>query len=69
MREYAFVDGGHAGAPFFSQPIVLGPQGVTQVLDYLPVHPVEQSAIEQMLPVLNKEIQQGIDYARHVLLE
>lgn len=69
VREYAFVDGGHAGAPFFSQPIVLGPQGVTQVLDYLPAHPVEQSAIEQMLPVLNKEIQQGIDYARHVLLE
>ncbi len=69
VREYAFVEGGHAGAPFFSQPIVLGPQGVTQVLDYLPVHPVEQSAIEQMLPVLNKEIQQGIDYARHVLLE
>src|SRR5574344_1881349 len=69
VREYAFVDGGHAGAPFFSQPIVLGPQGGTQVLDYQPVHPVEQSAIEQMLPVLNKEIQQGIDYARHVLLE
>lgn len=46
---------------------MLGAEGVAQVLDYLPVHPVEQAAIARMLPVLNKEIQQGIDYARHVL--
>lgn len=67
VREYAFVEGGHAEAKFFSQPIVLGPEGVARVLDYQPVHPVEQAAIARMLPVLNKEIQQGIDYARHVL--
>lgn len=65
--EYAFVEGGNPMARFFSQPVRLGCEGVVEVLDYQPVHPIEQVAIEQMLPTLNKEIQQGIDYALHVL--
>ena len=65
--EYAFVEGGNPMARFFSQPVRLGCEGVVEVLDYQPVHPIEQAAIEQMLPTLNKEIQQGIDYALHVL--
>jgi malate dehydrogenase len=67
VLEYAFVEGGNPMARFFSQPVRLGKEGVVEVLDYQPVHPFEQAAIEQMLPVLNKEIQQGIDYALHVL--
>ena len=67
IREYAYIEGGHPQARFFSQPILLGPDGVAQVLDYAPVHPVEQAAIDGMLPTLNQEIQQGIDYARNVL--
>jgi len=67
IREYAYIEGGHPQARFFSQPMLLGPDGVAQVLDYSPVHPVEQAAIDGMLPTLNQEIQQGIDYARNVL--
>ena len=65
--EYAYVEGGHAGAQFFSQPIRLGPEGVAEVLDYQPLHPVEQAAVDAMLPTLNREIEQGLEFVHQVM--
>ena len=65
--EYAYVEGGYAGAQFFSQPIRLGPEGVAEVLDYQPLHPVEQAAVDAMLPTLNREIEQGLEFVHQVM--
>ena len=65
--ECAYVEGGHPEALFFSQRIRLGIEGIAEVLPYQPLHPVEQAAIDSMLPGLNEEIRQGIDFVRQLM--
>lgn len=63
ILEYAYVDGGSRHAPFFAQPIILGKEGLEEVLDYGKLSAYEQSALEGMLDTLNKDIQQGVEFA------
>ncbi|WPC74465.1 malate dehydrogenase [Vibrio porteresiae] len=63
ILEYAYVDGSSRHAPFFAQPIILGKEGLEEVLDYGKLSAYEQSALEGMLDTLNKDIQQGVEFA------
>lgn len=57
--EYAFVAGNTAYAPYFSQPVLLGREGVKEYLDVGPLSTFEQQAVEKLSGVLKLEIELG----------
>lgn len=58
--ECSFVEGDGQYAPFFAQPVRLGPQGIEEFLPIGPLSEFEQQQLEQMLPALREEVAAGM---------
>jgi len=61
--ECAYVEGDSKHARFFAQPVLLGKDGVEEVLDYGSLSPFEQQALEGMLDTLKGDIALGEEFA------
>ncbi len=60
--DYAYVEGDGEYARFFAQPIVLGLNGVEEILPIGQLSDFEKSALEAMLETLNKDIATGEEF-------
>jgi len=60
--QNAYVDGGNACSPFFTQPLLLGKKGIERVLPFGELSEFEHKKKEEMLAVLHEDIQKGIDF-------
>ncbi len=50
------------GVPFFASKVLLGPQGVAQVLGLGELDAFEKAALEAMLPELKAQIKKGAEF-------
>ncbi|AUI66159.1 MULTISPECIES: malate dehydrogenase [Glaesserella] len=57
--EYAYVEGNGEYARFFAQPVVLGLNGVEELLPIGNVSAYEENAIQAMIPTLKADIELG----------
>ena len=64
--ECAYVEGGSEHATFFAQPVLLGKNGVEQVLPYGELSASEQAALDAMLPTLQSDIDKGVAFVQPV---
>ncbi|CAJ0990753.1 malate dehydrogenase [Pantoea sp. Nvir] len=62
--EYAYVEGEGEYARFFSQPLLLGKNGIEKRLPIGPLSVFEQQTLNGMLESLKKDIAQGEDFAK-----
>jgi len=60
--QNAYVDGGNSCSPFFTQPLLLGINGIERVLPFGELSDFEDKKKEEMLEVLHADIQKGIDF-------
>ena len=60
--ECTFVENNLTGAPFFSTPCRLGPNGVEEVLHYGKLSPYEQAILDKMIPDLVAQANKGINF-------
>ncbi|PSJ46605.1 malate dehydrogenase [Zobellella endophytica] len=60
--ECTYVDGGSEHAQFFAQPVLLGKNGVEEVLPYGAVSAYEQAAMDGMLETLRGDIEKGVEF-------
>jgi len=65
--QNAYVDGGNAASPFFTQPLLLGKNGIDRVLPYGELSPFEEKKKQEMLSVLHADIQLGIDFVKNAV--
>jgi malate dehydrogenase len=61
--ECAYVEGDGKHARFFAQPVLLGKEGVEEVMDYGKLSTFEQEALNNMLDTLNSDITLGEEFA------
>ncbi|KLV11171.1 MULTISPECIES: malate dehydrogenase [Photobacterium] len=61
--ECAYVEGDGKHARFFAQPVLLGKNGVEEVMDYGTLSTFEQEALEGMLATLEGDIKIGEEFA------
>ncbi|MGF1786130.1 malate dehydrogenase [Photobacterium swingsii] len=61
--ECAYVEGDGKHARFFAQPVLLGKEGVEEVMDYGSLSAFEQQALESMLDTLQGDIAKGEEFA------
>ncbi|MDO6545235.1 malate dehydrogenase [Photobacterium sanguinicancri] len=61
--ECAYVEGDGKHARFFAQPVLLGKEGVEEVMDYGSLSEFEQQALESMLETLQGDIAKGEEFA------
>ncbi|MGF1835668.1 malate dehydrogenase [Photobacterium sanguinicancri] len=61
--ECAYVEGDGKHARFFAQPVLLGKEGVEEVMDYGSLSAFEQQALESMLETLQGDIAKGEEFA------
>ncbi|MGF1738699.1 malate dehydrogenase [Photobacterium satsumensis] len=61
--ECAYVEGDGKHARFFAQPILLGKEGVEEVMDYGTLSAFEQEALEGMMDTLHGDIAKGEEFA------
>jgi len=62
--QNAYVDGDNSCSPFFTQPLLLGINGIERVLPFGDLSEFEHQKKEEMLEVLHADIQKGIDFAK-----
>ncbi|MGF1700695.1 malate dehydrogenase [Photobacterium makurazakiensis] len=62
--ECAYVEGDGKHARFFAQPVLLGKEGVEEVMDYGTLSSFEQDALESMLETLHGDITKGEEFAK-----
>ncbi|SFN26898.1 malate dehydrogenase (NAD) [Izhakiella capsodis] len=62
--ECAYVEGDGEHARFFSQPLLLGKNGVQERKPIGTLSAFEQNAMDGMLDTLKKDIQQGVDFVK-----
>ncbi|WP_261816567.1 malate dehydrogenase [Vibrio gallicus] len=62
--ECAYVEGNGKHARFFAQPVLLGKDGVEQILDYGPLSEFEKSALDGMLETLVGDIKIGEEFVK-----
>ena len=60
--ECSYVEGSGENARFFAQPIKLGKEGVAELLTYGALSEYEQTAVDNMLETLNKDIALGEEF-------
>lgn len=58
----SYVEGDGKFAPFFAQPVRLGKEGVEEFLPLGPLSAFEQAALDEMLPILRTEIENGVKF-------
>lgn len=63
VTEYAYVEGDGTDAQYFAQAVVLGANGIEEILPYGELSDFEAKAKADMLDGLKKDIQMGIDFA------
>ncbi|PKF61907.1 malate dehydrogenase [Psychromonas sp. psych-6C06] len=63
--QNAYVDGGNACSPFFTQPLLLGINGIERVLPFGELSEFEEKKKGEMLAVLHDDIQKGIDFVKN----
>jgi malate dehydrogenase len=63
--QNAYVDGGNSCSPFFTQPLLLGINGIERVLPFGDLSAFEHQKKEEMLAVLHDDIQKGIDFVKN----
>lgn len=63
--QNAYVDGGNACSPFFTQPLLLGKEGIERVLPFGELSPFEYIKKHEMLSILHADIQKGIDFVKN----
>lgn len=63
--QNAYVDGGNSCSPFFTQPLLLGKNGIERVLPFGDLSPFEEEKKEEMLSILHADIQKGIDFIKN----
>ncbi|MCW8330297.1 malate dehydrogenase [Photobacterium sp. SDRW27] len=61
--ECAYVEGAGEHARFFAQPVLLGKEGVEEVMDYGKLSTFEKDALESMLETLQGDIAKGEEFA------
>ncbi|PSV43559.1 malate dehydrogenase [Photobacterium indicum] len=61
--ECAYVEGDGKHARFFAQPVLLGKEGVEEVMDYGKLSTFEQEALNNMLDTLTSDITLGEEFA------
>ncbi|MGF1693095.1 malate dehydrogenase [Photobacterium kagoshimensis] len=61
--ECAYVEGDGKHARFFAQPVLLGKEGVEEVMDYGSLSAFEQQALDSMLDTLQGDIAKGEEFA------
>ncbi|MGF1870892.1 malate dehydrogenase [Photobacterium indicum] len=61
--ECAYVEGDGKHARFFAQPVLLGKEGVEEVMDYGKLSTFEQEALNNMLETLTSDITLGEEFA------
>ncbi|HIF9366802.1 TPA: malate dehydrogenase [Photobacterium damselae] len=61
--ECAYVEGNGEHARFFAQPVLLGKDGIEEVMDYGTLSAFEQQALESMLDTLRGDIAIGGEFA------
>ncbi|CAG18823.1 malate dehydrogenase [Photobacterium profundum] len=61
--ECAYVEGDGKHARFFAQPVLLGKDGVEEVIDYGKLSTFEQEALNNMLDTLTSDITLGEEFA------
>jgi malate dehydrogenase len=60
--EYAYVEGNGEYAPFFAQPMRLGPNGVEALLPIGDLSAYEEKALGDMMDTLKGDVKKGIDF-------
>ncbi len=60
--ECAYIESDGGLAPFFSQPIKLGKEGIEEVLHFGELSEFEHQALHDMLDTLKGDIQKGVDF-------
>ncbi len=61
--ECAYVEGDGKHTRFFAQPVLLGKDGIEEVMDYGTLSAFEQNALESMLDTLRADITLGEEFA------
>ncbi|PSU47916.1 malate dehydrogenase [Photobacterium frigidiphilum] len=61
--ECAYVEGDGKHARFFAQPVILGKEGIEEVMDYGKLSTFEQEALNNMLDTLTSDITLGEEFA------
>ena len=61
--ECAYVEGDGKHTRFFAQPVLLGKEGIEEVMDYGKLSAFEQNALERMLETLRADITLGEEFA------
>lgn len=59
VEQCSYVQGDGTYARFFAQPLLLGRNGIEQFLPLGPLSEYEQRSLEEMLPELRREIEEG----------
>jgi len=62
VTECTFVESDVTDAPFFSSPVTLGKDGVSEIHGYGTLSAFEQKGLDAMLPDLKAQAQKGIDF-------
>ncbi len=60
--ECAYVEGDGKYTRFFAQPLLLGKQGLAELLPIGPLSAYEQQVLDQMQDVLKKDIELGVNF-------
>ena len=63
MYEYAYVASNVTELPYFASNVRLGPGGAEQVFDLGKLSPFEEQAVKDLIPVLKKNIDTGVEFA------
>ena len=51
--------------PFFASKCRLGPNGVEEILGLGKMSPVEEKAVQDLIPILRKNIDTGVEFAKN----
>jgi malate dehydrogenase len=63
--QNAYVDGGNADSTFFTQPLLLGKNGIDRVLPCGELSAFEETKKQEMLATLHADIQLGVDFVKN----
>ncbi|CAK0750754.1 hypothetical protein CVIRNUC_002015 [Coccomyxa viridis] len=63
VYEAAFVESTVTELPYFATKVRLGPNGAEEVLPLGKLAPIEEKGVQELIPVLKKNIDTGIEFA------
>ncbi|XP_068146869.1 uncharacterized protein [Drosophila tropicalis] len=66
--ECAFVESNVTSLEFFASPVILGPSGIKDIPRLPELDELESQMLQSMLPVLLKDIEQGVKYANNFII-